>query len=78
MLRQLLDADAARADAAPEIAALPAADRLANALEILDGEPEHAARYGNFVRAMCYGNEDETPTFEDALEAVRRLGQRMA
>ena len=78
LLRQLLDADAARADAAPEIAALPAADRLANALEILDGEPEHAARYGNFVRAMCYGNEDETPTFEDALEAVRRLGQRMA
>ena len=45
LLRQLLDADAARGEAAPEIAALPAADRLANAIEILDGEPRHATDY---------------------------------
>ena len=78
LLRQLLDADAARGDAAPEIAALPAADRFASAIEILDGEPRYATDYGAFVRAMCYGHEDETPAFEEALEAVRRLGQRMA
>ena len=78
LLRQLLDADATRGNTTPEIAALPAASRFARALEILHGEPEHATNYGTFVHAMCYGNEDETPTFEGALEAVLRLGQRMA
>ena len=78
LLRQFLDADATRGNTTPEIAALPAAGRFARALEILHGEPEHATNYGAFVRAMCYGNEDETPAFEDTLEAIRRLGQRMA
>ena len=78
LLRRLLDADATRGDATPEVAALSAAGRLASAIEILDGEPQHETNYRAFVLAMCYGNEDETPAFEDALEAVRRLGQRMA
>ena len=61
----------------PRLRRCPAAGRLAAALEILDGEPEHAASYRDFVRAMCYGNENEIPTFEDALESIRRLGRCM-
>lgn len=27
---------------------------------------------------MCYGDESDTPKYQDALEAVRRLGMRAA
>ena len=78
LLRRSLDADATRGELTPDNSALSPSDRVNAALEILDTEPEYAAHYGDFVRAMCYGTEDETPTFVAALEAVRRLGMRVA
>ena len=78
LLRRSLDADATRGEPTPDIAALSPSGRVNAALEVLVTDPEYAAHYGNFVRAMCYGTEDETPTFAAALEAVRRLGMRAA
>ena len=76
LLRQLLEADATRGAANPNLDALTAVERLATALDALT-EQEHAANYEGFVRAMCYGTENETPTFQDAIDAIRRLGQRL-
>ena len=77
LLHQVLDADATRGAPNPGLVTLTPAERLVAALEILRTDGEHAANYQDFVRAMCYGNENETPTFQAALEAVRRLGQRL-
>ena len=78
LLRRSLDADATRGELTPDLAALSPSGRVNAALEVLDTDPEYAAHYGNFARAMCYGTEDETPTFVAALEAVRRVGMRAA
>ena len=78
LLHQVLDADTTRRGAPnPGLVMLTPAERLVAALEILRNDGEHAANYQGFVRAMCYGNDNETPTFQAALEAVRRLGQRL-
>lgn len=76
LLRQLLEADATRGATNPDLDALTAVERLATALDALT-EQEHAADYDGFVRAMCYGTENETPTYRDGLDAIRRLGQRL-
>ena len=76
LLRQLLEADATRSATNPDLDALTPVERLAAALDALAGQ-EHAANYGRFVRAMCYGTEHETPTYQGGLEAIRRLGQRL-
>ena len=77
LLRELLSADVRRGAVASDLLGSTPAERLVAALDILSGR-EHAARYERFVRAMCYGNENETPKYHDALEAVRRLGMRAA
>ena len=77
LLRRLLDADATRGEAEPNVAALSPARRLTGALDILVTDQEHATNYEDFVGAMCYGGDGETPTFGDALEATRRLVQRL-
>ena len=76
LLRQLLQADATRGDTNPDLEALTPVERLATALDVLTGQ-EHAANYEDFVRAMCYGAENETPAYHDGIEAIRRLGQRL-
>lgn len=76
LLRQLLEADATRSATNPDLDALTPVERLAAALYAFAGQ-EHAANYGRFVRAMCYGTEHETPTYQGGLEATRRLGQRL-
>ena len=45
--------------------------------DILDGDPRFRDRdrYRRFVAAMCYGSEDETPTFDRAVAAIRRLAR---
>ena len=78
LLLRLLERDAPRGTVAPDVAARNPAERLAAALDVLGTDPEHQARYQDFVHAMCYGNEDETPSFRHALEAARRLGERLA
>ena len=77
LLHRVLDADAPRGAPNPGLVPQTPAERVAAALEILRTDGEFAANYQSFVRAMCYGNENETPTFQAALEAVRRLGQRL-
>lgn len=76
LLRRLLDADATRGAANPDLDALTPVERLNAGLDALGGR-EHTANYEGFVRAMCYGTENETPTYPDGLEAIRRLGQRL-
>lgn len=76
LLRQLLAADATRGATNPDLDALTPVELLATALDALT-EQEHAANYERFVRAMCYGTENETPTYHDGIEAIRRLGQRL-
>ena len=76
LLHQLLEADATRGATNPELDALTSVERLGAALDAL-AEQEDAADYERFVRAMCYGTEDETPTYQDGLDAIRRLGQRL-
>ena len=76
LLHQLLETDATRGATNPDLGALTPVERLATAIEAL-AEPAHAADYERFVRAMCYGDENETPTFQNAIEAIRRLGQRL-
>ena len=74
LLRQLLEADATRGATSPDVEELAPVDRLGAALDAL-AEQEHEANYDAFVRAMCYGTENETPTYQGAIEAIRRLGQ---
>ena len=73
LLRQSLEADGQRGTVAPDVAALPPRERLLAALDILRTDPEHEENYGAFVDAMCYGATDETPTFQETLEAAHRL-----
>ena len=77
LLRELLIADAKRGAPHSDLLGRTPTERLVAALDVLSGR-EHAARYERFVRAMCYGNENETPKYQDALDAVRRLGMRAA
>ena len=76
LLHELLNADAARGAPNPALVGRTPAERLAAALDVLSGR-EHAVRYERFVHAMCYGKEDETPKYRDALQAIRRLGMRL-
>ena len=77
LLRELLNADAERGAPDPDLLGRTPNERLVAALDVLSGR-EHAAQYERFVGAMCYGAENETPKYQDALEAVRRLGMRAA
>ena len=76
LLHQRLGDDAARGAVKPDLDALTPVERLAAALDALAGQ-EHAANYEGFVGAMCYGTENETPAYQDGLDAIRRLGQRL-
>ena len=76
LLRRLLEADATRGGPGPDLDTLTPVERLATALNVLT-EQRHAADYEGFVHAMCYGTENETPTYQDGLDAIRRLGQRL-
>ena len=73
LLQTRIVEDASRGRNAPGVAALQPVARVFAALDILEAEPKHAARYSQFVAAMCYGREDEVPAFAATLTAVRRL-----
>ncbi len=77
LLTDLMETDARRGTGAPDVAAHEATERLALALDVLRTDAEHEANYEGFVRAMCYGTENETPTFPQALDTVRRLGHHL-
>ena len=51
------------------------AARVSEVPDILEGDPRFRERYRRFVAAMCYGSEDETPTFDRAVAAIRRLAR---
>ena len=65
--------DTPRMKGAADFANLRPAERVSVVLAILEADSKHLARYRQFVAAMCYGREDETPDFETSLSAVRRL-----
>ena len=67
--------DARRADGAPGIGEFTPAERVAGMADIVESGPEFRERYRRFVAEMCYGGEGETPTFDRAVAAVRRLGR---
>ena len=73
LLKTRIVDDTARMKGAPDLAVLQPSERVSAALDILEAEHKHAARYGQFVAAMCYGREDEVPAFAATLTAVRRL-----
>ena len=73
LLQTRIVEDASRGRSAPDVAALKPAERVFAALDILEAEHKHAARYSQFVAAMCYGREDEVPAFAATLTAVQRL-----
>ena len=75
LLKTLIGVDAARTRAGAEVAEMRPAERVSAVLTVLTADAEFRDRYHRFVAAMCYGSEDETPTFDAAIEAVRRLGR---
>lgn len=77
LLHQRIQEDTRRLGAFPGIAAMAPAERLSAALERLGADPEYPVEYNRFVGAMSYAGEGETPTFGSALEAARRLGERV-
>lgn len=77
LLHQLIGQDASRGGGPPGIAATTPAERLTAALETVAADPEYKREYTQFVLAMCYAEEGETPAFEVALAAARRLGARL-
>ena len=77
LLTDLMERDAPRGTVAADVAAHDAIERLELALDVFGTDAEHEANYDGFVREMCYGPETETPTFREALDAIRRLGQHL-
>ena len=61
----------------PRLAAMAPSDRLANALDTLAEDPEYTSEYERFALNMSYAAETERPTFEQGLEAARRLAERV-
>ena len=77
LLQQVFVQDVPRGRASSEVVDMTPAGRFTAALDILIGDPEYRDEYDRFVVAMSYAAEGETPSFDDALEAVRRLGARL-
>ena len=73
LLRNTLLADEKREKPKPGKMGLTPATRVAAALDILSADPEYADEYDRFVAAMSYGTESETPAFQDAMLAARRI-----
>lgn len=61
----------------PKLAAMVPSDRLASALNTLAEDPGYASEYEHFALNMSYATETERPTFEQGLEAARRLAERV-
>lgn len=77
LLREVFSHDSGRGQASPEKAAMTPRAQLSTALDMLADDPEYRTEYERFVVAMSYAAEDETPPFDEALEAVRRLGGQL-
>lgn len=73
LLRTLLDQDAGRGAPPAELAEMSGPDRVEAALGRLVRDPEYAGEYQNFVMGMSYAARSDIPSFEQALEAARRL-----
>lgn len=73
VLRELIARDASRGAAEEKNAT--ANERLNRALNLLAEDRQYAEDYEKFVLAMSYADPGETPPFDEAIEAVRRLGK---
>lgn len=75
---KLIARDAAsRGRASPAIAEMTPAECVTAALETLARDPDYPREYERFVLNMSYAAEGETPGFDAALAAARRLGDRL-
>lgn len=73
LARSLLQQDAKRGQPSPEIQAMTVVERLSQALALLTSDTDYQREYEQFVLAMSYAKEDETPSYTQALEIVRRF-----
>lgn len=73
LLCDLLHQDAGRGAPPPELAEMGGSDRVEVALDRLAQDPEYPGEYQSFVMGMSYAASSEIPSFEQALEAARRL-----
>ncbi len=74
LAHHILTEEATRGGVSPEIAVMKPKKRLAATLEALETDSHYPAEYERFVLAMSYAAEGKTPTFEQALESVSRIG----
>lgn len=56
---------------------MTAREQFSAALNSIVGDSEYRREYEQFVVAMSYAAEDETPSFDEALQAIRRLGDQI-
>ena len=73
LAKSLIAMDTKRTRVDPEVAGTAPAERVSALLKLLTAEPEYREAYRGFIAAMCYGTEDETPTFDRSVDSVRRL-----
>ena len=78
LVKSLIAIDTPRMGTDPEFAGMAPAQRLSTVSNLLSTDPEYRDRYRRFVAAMCYGTEDETPTFDSAIDAIQRLGRLLS
>ena len=69
--------DAGRGNPSEMLRALPPSRRLQRLIAVLGDDAAYRAEYDRFVLSMSYARADETPSFEAALESLRRLALLM-
>lgn len=73
LLAAAVNADARRGDPETTLAGETSARRVEELVRVLATTPEYRREYARFTDAMCYGDADQTPDFDEALRAVQRL-----
>jgi len=71
-----LQQDDDRAKNNPAFEGLPIQEKFAQALSILSTDAEYPKEYDFFVRSTSYSQDNSTPAFETAMEAVKQLIQK--
>lgn len=78
LLKASFSKDIDRGGASSERDDMTAREQLSAALDSVVSDSEYRREYEQFVVAMSYAAEDETPSFDEALEAIHRLGAQIS
>ncbi|MVZ98139.1 nucleotidyl transferase AbiEii/AbiGii toxin family protein [Sphingorhabdus sp. IMCC26285] len=76
LLAEVMTADNDRGQG--QIADMPPTERLAKMNELLGSDDAYKAEYEKFVVGMAFAGSDETPSFEEAIQAVSRLSSLLS